>query len=137
MAHVSQKPLKQHVRTRLSRQLVHTVTSLRSTASSAQFISELLTETEQIMLAKRLMMIFMLAEGVSQYRIRHLLQMSPSTVLKTARTIDRGGYWHIARFCRQKKRREILWHELESLVRLGMPSRGRNRWEWLNKLYKK
>ncbi len=136
MAFVSKKPLKKEIQTQLNRQLVSSIVSLRTESGGAHFISELLTDTEQIMLAKRLMMIFMLIENVSQYHIRQVLNVSSSTVARTARVLDGGGFDHITHICHRKKNRDILWKDLEVIVRLGMPSMGKDRWDWLNKLYK-
>ncbi len=136
MAFVSKKPLNEGVQAQLNRQLIRTIVGLRTVSGGTHFISELLTDTEQIMLAKRLMVIFMLAEGVSQYRIKKILNISSSTVARTARLMDGGAFHHLTQMCRKKKSREILWNELENIVRLGMPSMGNDRWKWLDELYK-
>ncbi len=136
MAFVSKKPLKKEVQTQLSQQLVHTIVKLRSVKGGKFFVSELLTDTEQIMLAKRLMIIFMLAKEVSQYRIRQALNVSSSTVARTAKTMDSGGFDHLVNVCNKKKNRDILWDNLEVIIRFGMPSMGKNRWDWFNKHYK-
>jgi uncharacterized protein YerC len=46
------------------------------------FIKELLTESEQLMLGRRLLVARMLLSGVSQAEIRHTLRLSPNTVWK-------------------------------------------------------
>ncbi len=135
MTYVSKGPLKSDIKKRLDKQFVNTIVSLRTTSGGKNFISELLTESEQIMLAKRLMMIFMIAEGVSQYKIKYLLQVSSSTVSHIASRLDSGAYKHIKKDCRSKRNRQTFWDELEIIVRLGMPSMGKRRWDWLDGLY--
>ena len=136
MAFISKKPLNKKIQTQLNQQLIRTIVGLRTIDGGTHFISELLTQTEQIMLAKRLMTIFMLAEGISQYRIKKILNISSSTVARTAHLMSNGAFNHLTYMCRKKKSRKILWNELENIVRLGMPSMGRDRWKWLDELYK-
>jgi len=136
MAYISKEPLKKEVQVQLNQQLIRTIVELRTVKGGKHFISELLTDTEQVMLAKRLMMIFMLAEGISQYRIKQVLNVSPSTVLRIAQLMDGGAFEHLTHLCSKKKSREILWRELEVIVRFGMPSMGKDRWNWLDELYK-
>lgn len=136
MAFVSKKPLKKEVQTQLNQQFIRTIVELRTVNGGKNFISELLTDTEQVMLAKRLMTIFMLAENISQYKISKILNVSSSTVARTAHLMNSGAFSHLVRICRKKKDREVLLRELEVIVRFGMPSMGKDRWGWLDELYK-
>ena len=136
MPFVSKKPLKKEVRKQLDQQFIKTVVSLQTISGGSNFLSEFLTETEQMMFAKRLMIIFMLIEGISQYRIKQVLHVSSSTVSRIAKEHEQNVFPHIARICGQKKHREVLWRELEVMIRMGMPSMGRDRWKWLDELYK-
>ena len=136
MTYVSKKPLKKDVKKRLDEQFIKTIVALRTTPGGKNFISELLTESEQIMLAKRLMMIFMLAEGISQYRIKQLLHVSSSTVAHIGLGFKSGKFEHIRSVCRHKKSHKTFLDELEVIVRLGMPSMGKDRWKWLDELYR-
>jgi len=136
MAFISKKPLKKEVQMQLNQQLVRAIVELRTVGGGKHFISELLTDTEQIMLAKRLMTIFMLAEDISQYRISKILNISSSTVARTAHLMDGGDFNYLVRLCCKKKSRDVLLKELEVIVRSGMPSMGRSRWNWLDELYK-
>lgn len=136
MTYVSKHPLKKEVRKRLDEQFVNTVIGLRTNSGGKSFLSDLLTESEQIMLAKRLMMIFMLTEGVSQYRIKQLLKVSSSTVARIASHFESGVFDHIRKDFGRKKNRDTFWSEFEVIVRLGMPEMGKGRWKWLDELYK-
>ena len=136
MTHVSKKPLNKDVQNRLNKRLVKTITNLRTMSEGSVFISELFTDSEQIMLAKRLMIIFMLTENVSQYRIKQILRVSSATVFRISEGLDKGEYQYLTRLCKKKKSRDIFWQELEVIVRLGMPSMGKDRWKWLDELYK-
>ena len=137
MVYVSKQTLSRDARTRLDKKLAETFVALKTLSGGERFLSELLTPSEHLMLAKRLTAIFMLSEGVSQYRIKQTLRLSSSTVARLAHTLDAGGFEHIVHACHKKKDREILWHDLEKMLRLGMPSMGIDRWDWLDELYKK
>ena len=136
MAFISKKPLKKEVQAQLHQQLIRTIVALRTVDGGRNFISELFTDTEQIMFGKRLMIIFMLAEGISQYRIKQVLNVSSSTVLRIGRLMNGGAFDYMIHLCRKKKSREILWRELEVIIRFGMSSMGKKRCDWLNDLYK-
>lgn len=132
MAFVSKKPLKEDVQEQINRQFVKTIVDLRTERNGKHLLSELLSETEYVMLAKRLMMIFLLTEGISQYQVRRMLGVSSSTVARIAHKIDDGGYEFFVKICSRKKNKEILWNNIEVIVRLGMPSMGRDRWKFLD-----
>lgn len=133
MAHVSKKPLKKEIKARVLRQFVVLVAKL-DTSTAASFLSELLTETEQIMFAKRLAVILLFCEGLSQYKIWKLLHMSSSTVAQMYRRYEEGDYDAIVRrIGRNKKDREKMWQTIEVILRLGMPPMGKDRWRWLDK----
>lgn len=137
MVYVSKQTLSRDTRTRLDKKLAETLVALKTLSGGTRFLSELLTPSEHLMLAKRLAAIFMLSEDISQYRIKQTLQLSSSTVARLAHTLDAGGFEHIVHTCHKKKDREILWRDLEKILRLGMPPMGKNRWDWLDELYKK
>lgn len=137
MTRVSKRPLGEDVRGRIDSRLVEAVTNLRTKAEGAHFISELLSDAEQLILAKRLMIIFMLNKGVSQYRIVQLLNVSSATVFRVDQGMVEGKYEYLGSVCRKKKNRQVFLKELEVIVRFGMPSMGRDRWKWLDELYEK
>ncbi|MBU4438758.1 MAG: hypothetical protein KJ779_04240 [Firmicutes bacterium] len=106
--------------------------------STKNFINDLLGESEKIVLAKRLSIVFMLQENISWYRISTLLKVSDTTVKKIAVKIDRGGYKNILKIVKQKKNRRAFWTGMEVIVRCGMPPIvGKGRWNFLDELYGK
>lgn len=66
-------------------------------------LGELLTETEQIMLAKRLAIILMLFGETPQHRIAEALLVSPTTVSKIASEIEKGKYGALRRVSGHEK----------------------------------
>jgi len=110
--------------------------SLGARNASKFLLDELLTDTERIMIIKRLAALSMLSQGLSSYRVHKLLKMSEQTTARMKSDIKKNKYPHIASFIKKKKDKEQFWAELEVLVRFGMPEMGKNRWKWLDELYK-
>ncbi len=101
---------------------------------TAQFLESLLSPTECIMLTKRIAVVAMLHDECSVYRIAEVLQMSTSTVDAMRKKYEEGCYTPITRTIgKSKKEREEFWKTVEIILRAGMPSRGRDRWQWLDK----
>jgi len=136
MAHVSRKKLKKHISHKIYMQLVKTISS-GSMKHKEEILRELLTQTEQVMLAKRLAAVAMLAQGVSSYRVWRILGLSSATTRRFQREMDNGSYRSIAGLIKKKKDRERFWAEMEALLRMGMPEMGKGRWKWLDEIYPK
>lgn len=135
MAYVSRKRLAKKVSGDIQARLLKTVTGSRVKTSGANLLEELLTRTEREMLAKRLSALFLLTQGLSAYRVHKMLHMSPTTMRRMQIGLERGKYPHIISFVQKRKEREEFWNWIETLARMGMPERGRNRWKWLDDLY--
>ena len=129
MTHVSKKDLDPKHFKRLYRQYVKTIAQFKKTEVSLIF-DELLGEEEKIMLAKRFATIVMLFENNSTYRIAQLLHMSPSTVERLRNKMNAGEFEHIReQLTKHKEEYEAFWKTLETILRAGLPPRGRGRWK--------
>lgn len=135
MTRVSNKRLEEKVLRRIHRRFAESAASMQSPRAAESFLGELLSESEQLMLAKRLAAIYMIAEQVSSYRIAKTLGLSISTVLRFQAKYHRGEYVHILTTYHAKKK--IWWKDIEALLRLGMPEQGKGRWKWLDDIEKK
>ena len=103
--------------------------------TAPRFLHELLTETEQIMIAKRMTAIVMLSQNIGVYKIATRLQMSTSTVRLIAFAYENGKYDNIVNSInKSKKDKEHFWELIELISRGGLPSRGKDRWKFLNAL---
>ena len=113
--------------------------------NSRDFVRELLTPTERIMLAKRLSLVLMLKRGFPFSVIERTLKVSPSTVLRFWLISKQGSFatlTHKSAFgddTKSKvrhKNKSNFWDELESLILLGMPRRasGTARWDKIRSL---
>lgn len=59
---------------------------------TAALLDELLTETEKVMLAKRLSIVLLLQNGIPQHRIAETFKVSPTTVSKLSLQVELGKY---------------------------------------------
>ncbi|MBP7741373.1 MAG: helix-turn-helix domain-containing protein [Candidatus Pacebacteria bacterium] len=129
MPHVSTKKLDTQVSKQIATQLVQVLTKRGS-----KILTEVLTETEHLMLAKRLAIILMLNESFSYYRIGQVLGVSTSTIKRLHAQLLQGDFQSLERLSASKKEREMLWKTLESILRAGMLPQGKGRWQNIDAL---
>ncbi len=134
MPHISKNQLKEDVFLKIYNQFSNTVSGSQK---KQEVLNDLLTDTEKIMFAKRLAVIFMILEGASFYHIQESLNVSTSTTGRFSRNLNKGTYSHIKKLFYTKQKKKDFWDTLEVVVRAGMPPMGRGRWQWLNDMDKK
>jgi uncharacterized protein YerC len=83
MTHVSRKKLDKKVLEQIMFFFGAILADLRTEAEVSTFLDSLLTNTEKLMLAKRLAMVVMLTEGVSDTQISQSLKTTYATIEKT------------------------------------------------------
>lgn len=131
MPHISKQKLDSKTQVKLFKQLTSLCTAV-SKKGTQDFLDNLLTDTEKLMLSKRLAAVIMLHEGYSQYAVEHTLALSSSTIAKIRTEYTSGKFDSIcAAFSKQKHEKEEFWHTIEVLSRLGMPSMTGDRWKFL------
>lgn len=94
-------------------------------------LAELLTDTEKIMLAKRLAVIFLLAKNVPPYRIWNRLKISPSTVARFELGLEKR-FENLLEIGMRQENKTTLDKILDGLLNSSMPSKVGPRWTWLN-----
>ena len=84
---------------KLSREIVHEMSTVLDSVlveagerTRKRMYHTLLTKTERLMLAKRLMLLYLIKKEVSGYRISSLLGISQTTVSRYALKVERGVY---------------------------------------------
>jgi uncharacterized protein YerC len=132
MAHVATRPLPKKIRAEIDAQLVRLLA--RNGSRSMSVLNELLTETERLMLAKRLAAILMLAEDFSYFRISRTLIMSTSTLKRLHQQLIGDEFTVLETVVRERKNRKALFEMVGTIVRLGMPPRGRGRWKNIDRI---
>ncbi|MDP2642035.1 MAG: Trp family transcriptional regulator [bacterium] len=117
MSHVSRKQLSNREFNEIYKSLIRSLHKLKGD-SLENFFWEFLTPTEKVMLAKRLLVIILLEQGVSQYKIWKMLNVSPSTIERYGKKLDRGGFEHMRKILGTKEDKltkiiKAIWHVIE------------------------
>ena len=111
MPHISSKKLDKDFSDKLFKELLLIFGKAQTKNLLPLVMNELFTETEKIMLAKRLAIILMLSSRTPQHRIVEILKMSPTTVAKTSLGIEIGKYKSILKISNKEKTNleKIVW----------------------------
>lgn len=131
MPHISKKKLGVEAERRLRKDLLAILVRRGSSRGRAELLQELLTETEMRMLEKRLSLIFMLEDERSYYQISRALGMSTSTIKRFHTSLLSGHYKALRKTVALLRTNEEFLDILETILRAGMPPRGRGRWSFL------
>lgn len=94
MAQVSKYPISKEVADRIFEVFIKTLVAIKGKEEADQFISDLLTPTEKVMLAKRLAIAFLLERGYDYRTIQKILRVSAPTItaVNIARQYGSEGY---------------------------------------------
>lgn len=146
MVYVSEKPLKKEVLVRISELFIVHIANVHTKSHSKQFLDEILTSAEKIMLAKRFAIIVMLYRKQSYSSIMKTLKVSQTTVAKINLELKKGEFDFITSQFQKVKVQKIgkrkgkegnFWVALEILIQAGMPPMGKGRWKFLDELDRK
>jgi len=124
MPHISSKKLNEKIFLSIHKELIKYVSGSKL-SKRAKIFNSLLTETEKIMLAKRLATILLLSKGHSYYAIEKLLNISSSTVARFDRELDQGKYKSITSIAdtksqtRQKSLLDLVAHLIHPMSYLN------------------
>lgn len=133
MPHVSKQKLNKKVAEKIYAELLKHITVKEFARDRARLCSELLTHTEQIMLAKRLAIVCMLGAGFSFETIEETLKVSPSTIGRIWQEVQKGKFPLTVRLAKTSKAKGGILNILEKLLELPYPRTG-PRWQFLDTL---
>ena len=133
MPHVSKYRLDKGQEEKLFLALVDNLASQRSQKGRIALYKEVLTRTEQRMLAKRLALISMLGEGMSFEDIQKTLKISSSTVTRFWLAMQQGKFKETVRVVRKPDVSQKILNLLGSML-IPRP-RHAPRWQWIDELY--
>lgn len=91
MAQVSRRFVRPPVQEKMRRLLIECVRACQNEEQAADFLNGLLTDTEKIMLAKRISIALMILKQCSYSEIGDTLKVSAQTIWSVHRWLDRGG----------------------------------------------
>lgn len=130
MPHVSKKKLKKKTFNRLFDKFLLTFENAHKEHNFGSIVHELFTDTEKIMLTKRLIIILLLSKEIPQHRIVSALYVSPSTVAKMSLLVEIGKYNSIIKIT---SRKNVGFLDLIEFLLSGggimPPIAGRGRWK--------
>lgn len=111
MPHISSKELDKEILEKIFRKLLLTLESAQNRRKLSPVLHELFTETEKIMLAKRLAVVLSLAGIIPQHRIAEALFVSPTTVAKISLDMEIGKYDAILSISKSERvdLEKIIW----------------------------
>ena len=131
MPHVSKQKVEGKVFESLYKELESLI--IKSDSKNARLVlNDLLTKTEKIMLAKRLVAGLMFSQGCSQYQVWTTLKISSSTAARMSLAYERGDYNNILTVLKEKQIQSI-WPLIEKISRGGLPPMGKGRWSFVLK----
>lgn len=133
MPHVSRKKLKKKIFIKIGEQLSNTIAKANSARELKWIFKELITPTERVMLAKRLAIILMLERGYSLDIIQKTLKVTPQTIVRFWKMTKYSLHKPIIKEISSNKAKRDFWQELEKLILLGMPPRGRQ-WQLMRRV---
>jgi TrpR-related protein YerC/YecD len=135
MTQVSRYPISKKVADRIFEVFLKTLVEIKSNEEADQFISDLLTPTEKIMLAKRLAIAYLLEKGYDYRTIQKIIRVSAPTItsVNNARRYGKEGYRRlISKITRDEKLKDFFDEVVVKL--LSAPSaleKGRGTWSYL------
>jgi uncharacterized protein YerC len=122
MPHISKKELEPYVREEIEAQLLRAFSNVQK-KESQEVLEELLTETERLMIAKRLATIRMLQKDYSYYRIEQSLGISVSTSKRLHEQLLAGTFPTIEKQASRSREQAALLKTIETILRAGLPPR--------------
>lgn len=121
MPHVSKKKLPDKTLRQILDSFLFVLTSTKKKEEMSKFLDAFLSNTEKIMLAKRLAIVFLLSEGVEETKISETLLVTQSTVSRIKLWYETKGSGYKIAIIKLKKQK--LLGELK-LLALEVARRG-------------
>ena len=123
MVNISKRKLSKEMQKELYTQLADIFLSSDSRKESERTLTEILTKTEKVMLAKRVGIIAMLERGYSSYKIMNTLNVSTLTIARVQKRLSCGIYQQTVEVLKRRKSRESIFGLIEEAVMKLSPAR--------------
>ncbi len=136
MTHVSKKKIKKDVAVELADQFLTFISIARTKGAARILAQELFSQTERVMLAKRLAVVTLLVRGYSFDQIEEALGITRQTTVRVWKAVKQGKFKHITRYARKHTRHFKQESAIDAFIRIlhmGMPPRAGKRWQGLDK----
>ena len=125
MPHVSKRRIEPQVRTSILDSLTLLVRDLDNKNDAENFLSSVISETERVMIAKRVVAAFLLRHSIESEKISELLKLTPGTVARLKLWIQTHQEGFNVIFDKLEKQRrkdfakEILYKLLDYAIKAG------------------
>jgi uncharacterized protein YerC len=137
MTHVSRKKIKKEIANELADQFLTFLSLARTKQDARTLARELFSQTERVMLAKRLAVVILLVRGYSFTQIEESLGVTRQTIVRLWKGTKMGGYEKIMRYARKHTghfKKESAMDAFIRIIHIGLPPRAGKRWQTLDKL---
>ena len=126
MSKLSRRFLDKELENKIFEVFVKTIVDIKTSTEAKNFIDDLLSPTEKIMLMKRLAIAVLLTKGKTYEYIDHTLKVSRATIMTVSLWLKhgKGGYIKAVDDILKAQNRERLIDNIEEiLIRLSPPKR--------------
>lgn len=134
MGQISKYPISKDVYERCWEIFAKTLIGIKTSKDVDEIISDLLTPTERIMVAKRLSIAFLLSQGYEYREIREVLRVSFPTIsmVNLALRYGNNGYKKaVDRILKDERLKDILNKTVQTLISPATKGKGSGTWRYL------
>lgn len=134
MAQVSRRLISQEVWERIFNLFLETFVHIRKKDQLQSFVTEFLTPTERIMLAKRLAIAVLLTKGHDYRSIANLVRVTPSTIARVNVFLkyEGKGFNSVIQDIFKRQAIQIIWEEIKGII--DVPPGSELKRPWLRKV---
>ncbi len=129
MPHISSKELDKELSDKLFNDLILILNKSQNKKLLSGVVNELLTDTEKLMLAKRIAIVLLLNSKIPQLSISEILKVSTSTITMISLKMEIGKYNSILKTSQREKidLEKIIW-SIMTVGGLMPPKIGKKYW---------
>src|SRR3989338_4833148 len=132
MTQVSRIPLRKEIEKRIFEIFLSSLAKVRHRQEVENFINDLLSPTEKLMLAKRLSIAFLLSKKYDHRTISKVLKVSLSTVNRVSLRFQLGGegFNKVIQEIRSGEKIKEFWQKIDDFISEIVPPKGRSSSVW-------
>lgn len=138
MSQVSKFPIHRDVEKRMFEIFKSSISDLRNSEDIDDFLEDVLSPSEKIMLAKRLAIAVLLAKGYIYPSIAKILRVTPTTISTVSLRLKYSGrgYKRIVNKILSSEKKDEFWNEVEDIL-ANIPNSKGSSWVYQKNKVKK
>lgn len=140
MTQVSRIPLRKEIEKRIFEIFIASLAKVQTSSEIDDFIGDLLSPTEKIMLAKRLSIAFLLKKQYNQRTISQILKVSLTTVNRISLRMQLSGgkgFQKVIDTIFREEKSNAFWRKLDDFISEIVPPKGRDWSNWRREQWQK